>query len=1311
MEAVSDVEVIIALGQSAINWKVCIAPIHDEVLIGLDLLNALDAVVLTRQGDILVKGELVVGNLNSSVDVHVTRVSIPSDTTLPPLSETVLSAHVDKPNGKLVGVLDPASLKNGAHTGSVLVKMNECIPVRILNPTPQELKLPAGTHLSKLVEAEAEALNINTEESTDGNEGLLGKDSLNHIPAHLDTLVETSIKDHSKAEAEEIQTLLMKYSDVFAKNSSDVGRFSKITHQIVTGNAPPVRQRVRRTPLGFQGEEEQHLQSLLDAGIVVPSTSDWASPVVLVRKKDGGVRWCIDYRKLNDVTRKDSYPLPNIEECLDTLAGSTIFSTIDLQQGYHQIEMDPEDRRKTAFITRYGLFEYTRMPFGLCGAPGTFQRAMECVLKGLQWKMVLIYLDDVIVASRNLHEHIVHLEEVLQRFRESNLKLKPSKCSFFQASVLFLGHRICKDGIEANPDLTQIVQDWPVPQGVKDVQAFLGLSNYYRRFIEKYSDIAEPLYQLTKKGTVFRWGSEQQESFSILKERLVSPPILAYPLAQNTFILDTDASNHSIGAVLSQLQGNFERVISYASKRLGPAQTRYCVTRKELLAIVTFTQKFQHYLLGRQFIVRTDHGSLTWLYRFKTPQGQLARWLEHLSQFNIVFQHRKGTHHGNADALSRYPSEIPTCDCYRVGSDLSDLPCGGCKHCAKVQKEWSRFHSDVDDVVPLGVKKDCHLELMPNKQFHQGTLSDPVPNHLDSDPCFEGHSVHRQEAETTSDKASKQIREITQAEDSEQEDDDYQPISLNAYTSEELGQKQRYDPDLRKLIRWVADGFPKEREELFAESQALRHFWKVRHNLLLDGNCLYYQWEFPEETRKLFIVPDAMKKEIMEIAHCSPLAGHPGIKRTIQRLRRTFYWHNMTDWVTTYVQACEKCALSKKANKTSRSSLQQYRAGSPMDRVQLDILGPFPLSKRGNKYILVLVDQFSKWTECYPLPDQTSESIANALVKDFIAHFGVPLELHTDQGRNFDGDLMKRLSDMLGWAKTRTTPYPPSSNGLVERFNRTLLQMMRCFVSQNQDDWDEHIPLLAGGAYRSTPHTSTGLTPNRLMLGREVYLPEEVMFGLHPVEHDKSNYIESLRSSMKKCEEIARENLKSAAMGQKRLHDLRVCERSYASGDLVYIMDDAKRVGKSPKLQPLWKGPAIVARKLGPVLYEVIKKKGSTVLHHNRLKPCLLETLPRWVSKARRQLQYVAQYEKEDKRTHVSVDDKVQDVESAEETINEETTCGNQEMPGDRELSALEEAISPGLESKDTAEEEQIRNPVKMSRYGRKVQPPSRYTT
>jgi hypothetical protein len=300
---------------------------------------------------------------------------------------------------------------------------------------------------------------------------------------------------------------------------------------------------------------------------------------------------------------------------------------------------------------------------------------------------------------------------------------------------------------------------------------------------------------------------------------------------------------------------------------------------------------------------------------------------------------------------------------------------------------------------------------------------------------------------------------------------------------------------------------------------------------------------------------------------------------------------------------------------------QQYQAGSPMDRIQLDILGPFPLSKKGNKYILVVVDQFSKWTECYPLADQTAETIDNVLVKEFISRFGVPLKLHTDQGRNFDSDLMKRLSELMGLAKTRTTPYNPSSNGLIESFNRTVLQMMRCFVSQNQEDLDEHLPLLAG-AYRSTPHTSTGFTPNRLMLGHGVHLPQEVMLGLHSAEQNEIPYLERLRSSMKKCEEIARENLESESIGQKHLHDLRVYERSYDIGDLVYIRDDSKKVGMSPKLQPLWKGPVIVARKFGAVLCEVLTKKGSTVLHHDRLKPCNQETVPRWISKARRRLQY-----------------------------------------------------------------------------------------
>jgi hypothetical protein len=238
----------------------------------------------------------------------------------------------------------------------------------------------------------------------------------------------------------------------------------------------------------------------------------------------------------------------------------------------------------------------------------------------------------------------------------------------------------------------------------------------------------------------------------------------------------------------------------------------------------------------------------------------------------------------------------------------------------------------------------------------------------DSDPrsnnCSGGHSVPKQSA------AMEIVRNITETDDAVSDDEDEigPPISLNKYTNEELSQKQKDNPELHKLFKWTKGKFPSDREEMFAESPALKHFWLTKENLSLSNNCLYYRWTFPEETRLIFIVPEAMKKEVIDIAHCSPLSGHPGIKRTIQHLRQTFYWFDMTDWVTTFVGACEKCALSKKPNKTNRSSLQQYQAGSPMDRIQQDILGPFPLSKKGNKYILVLVDSFRNGRSVIHLP-------------------------------------------------------------------------------------------------------------------------------------------------------------------------------------------------------------------------------------------------------------------------------------------------------------------------------------------------------
>jgi hypothetical protein len=363
---------------------------------------------------------------------------------------------------------------------------------------------------------------------------------------------------------------------------------------------------------------------MVDAGVIQESTSDWASAPVLIRKRDGTVRWCIDYRELNNVTVKDSFPLPLVEDCLDTLSGHVWFSKLDANSAYWQVKVKDEDRKKTAFTTKYGLFEHVRMGFGLTNAPATFSRVVNLVLRGLTWKTVLAFLDDILVMGRSFEDHVQSLQESLLRFRQYGLKLKPKKCLFFQREVEFLGRIVSGNQMTMSPRDTMTVADWPEPKCSKDVQRFLMFVNYHRSFVKGFADLAVPLYALTGRNQ-FKWDTEEQKAFEALRRALVEPPVLALPNNQDPFLLDTDASDVGVGGVLSQVQEGQEKVIAYSSFSLTPEQRKYCTTRKELLAIVCFTRQFKYYLLGRSFTVRMDHYSLTWLLRFKDPQGQLAR--------------------------------------------------------------------------------------------------------------------------------------------------------------------------------------------------------------------------------------------------------------------------------------------------------------------------------------------------------------------------------------------------------------------------------------------------------------------------------------------------------------------------------------------------------------------------------------------------------------------------------------------------------------------------------------------------------------
>ena len=535
------------------------------------------------------------------------------------------------------------------------------VPVRLLNPLTEPVTVYAGMTLATLESVEPPPGAVDAVSSGDPEVPVgVEKQKL------LWNLAEQSGRDLGPGEKDLFYRLLLSYADAIASSTSDLGRTDRLRHSIHTGGVAPVRQPVRRVPPHRREEVRKLLNEMLERGVVEPSASPWASPIVLVRKKDGSTRFCVDYRKLNDVTRKDAYPLPRIDATLDTLHGSQWFSTLDLLSGYWQVEVDEADRQKTAFCTTEGLFQFKVMPFGLCNAPATFQRLMDLVLAGLQWSDCLVYIDDVIMLGRTFDEHLRNLRSVLQRLRESGLRLKPSKCSFFQSEVQYLGHIISRDGVATDPFKTEKVTTWPTPTSVRETQQFLGFAGYYRRFVKDFAQVARPLHRLTERPTNFVWTTECQDAFDELRRRLTSAPILAYPNFSRQFVLDTDASDTGIGAVLSQIDGEGqERVVAYGSRLLTKPERRYCVTRRELPAVVTFTKQYRSYLTGQRFLLRTDHGSLTWLRNFKEPEGQLARWLERLQELDFDIVYRRGKKHTNADALSRLP-------CRQCGRDTHD---------------------------------------------------------------------------------------------------------------------------------------------------------------------------------------------------------------------------------------------------------------------------------------------------------------------------------------------------------------------------------------------------------------------------------------------------------------------------------------------------------------------------------------------------------------------------------------------------------------------------------------------------------------
>ncbi|KAL0180472.1 hypothetical protein M9458_022878, partial [Cirrhinus mrigala] len=472
----------------------------------------------------------------------------------------------------------------------------------------------------------------------------------------------------SQGEQGEVRALLKRYQSVFSAHDGDLGCTDLISHEIPLLDTVPVRQRYRRIPPSEYEVVKSHINQLLETNVIRESCSPYASPIVLVRKKDGSLRMCVDYRQLNAKTRKDAFPLPRIEESLDFLTGAGWFSTMDLASGYNQVPVNEKDRPKTAFCTPFGLFEFNRMPFGLCNAPSTFQRLMERMFGDQQGSSLLLYLDDIVIFSSSVSQHLERLEVVLGRLEREGLKAKLAKCAFFQKEVKYLGHVISAQGVSTDPSKIEAVSQWRCPTGASELRSFLGFASYYRRFVQGFAKLAAPLHRVVAECTAGRprvrvgksfadaWSEQCQQSFDELKVRLTTAPVLAYADFSLSFILEVDASYGGLGAVLSQEQNGRVRPIAYASRSLRPTErnmANYSSMKLEFLALKwAMTEKFREYLLGHKCIVYTDNNPLSHLSTAKLAATE-QRWAAQLAAFDFTIKYRSGRSNKNADALSR----------------------------------------------------------------------------------------------------------------------------------------------------------------------------------------------------------------------------------------------------------------------------------------------------------------------------------------------------------------------------------------------------------------------------------------------------------------------------------------------------------------------------------------------------------------------------------------------------------------------------------------------------------------------------------
>lgn len=969
--------------------------------------------------------ELRACNVNKKYETLVNQFSVivKDDLIVPPESECLINAKIVDFKSNSDCIFYPFSEKlsdKGLLFASTLNRTeNSETMLRLINTSNCSQKLFANTkigYVEYFAESKIESL---LKVSVD-------RQLRNKPQKHLVELVHsienaTNMDDNEKKEVIE---LVNKFSELFSKVKGELGKCNITEHEIITSGFSPINIKQRRLPLGQQDEVDRQINEMLKNNVIRPSESPWNAPLVLVRKKSGDIRICVDYRRLNAETVRPIYPIPEAKELFDSLAGSKYFSTIDLSSAYHQIPICEKDKAKTAFSTRLGQYEFNRMPFGLCGAPATFQRAMNILLRSENWEKCLIYLDDILIFGKSFKEHLERTNLIFTKLLQAGIKLAPAKCELFKEKLLYLGHIIDKKGFHPDPAKTEKIKNWIKPHCVEDMKKFLGFCNYYRRFIKDYSTIVTPLEKLitdssngknyrTCKKNLLDWTMTANTSFETIKHLLCTAPVLSYPVKDAEYILDTDASHSAIGGILSQVVNGEEKVLEYGSRKLTRTEKNYCVTRKELLAVVHFCKQFRHYLVGRKFKIRTDHKALTWLVNWKEPNtAQYYKWISELEEFDFVIEHRNGSQHVNADCLSREP----------------------CQQCETLHKE-------------------------------------PKP--------------------------------------------------------------RRNVKVLRNL----------EEEE-------------SRESLL--GNYHNY-------------------------------LGHIGMRKLYEILKKDGHsWENMYNDINRFVNNCTVC-IERKDGKSKNQENIPINASRTFEKIMIDIYGPLPVTRNGSKYILAVVDVFSRYPMLIQLRNTETSDVINAILKHWIPIFGYPNTLVSDNARNLKSLLFDKFCKEFGIQREYSSPYHPQGNGIVERLARTVKDRVYAASKQFGKEWNETLPLIEMGL-RASNVKNTKYSSHEIVFGNKLNLPWDKSASTDETKGFDA-YIDGLIRKQNIIKEVIFKQNKPLPTDLKQ---------QFRRGELVMV----KQRIEQGLLKPKYFGPAKICKMVNEKTYELLYNGRRYVRHESLLKRC-----------------------------------------------------------------------------------------------------------